>query len=106
MNPCAPRIRLQRTAPRSLDWQERALCADLDPELFYPAKGECAREAKAVCAQCPVRLQCLEYAIANDEKFGIFGGLSERERRVIRKERRSAALSRTIPNDILWRTAL
>jgi WhiB family redox-sensing transcriptional regulator len=64
-----------------LAWQERALCAQTDPEAFFPEKGGSTREAKAVCASCEVRAQCLEYALENDERFGIWGGMSERERR-------------------------
>ncbi len=66
-------------------WQERALCAQTDPEAFFPEKGGSTREAKKICAQCPVRAECLEYALANDERFGIWGGLSERERRRLRR---------------------
>ena len=69
-----------------LDWQERALCAQTDPEAFFPEKGGSTREAKKVCASCQVRAECLEYALANDERFGIWGGLSERERRRVKKE--------------------
>jgi WhiB family redox-sensing transcriptional regulator len=64
-----------------LAWQERALCAQTDPEAFFPEKGGSTREAKAVCASCEVRAECLEYALENDERFGIWGGMSERERR-------------------------
>lgn len=64
-----------------LAWQAQALCAQTDPEAFFPEKGGSTREAKAVCAQCEVRAECLEYALQNDERFGIWGGLSERERR-------------------------
>ncbi len=66
-------------------WQERALCAQTDPEAFFPEKGGSTREAKKICSQCPVRAECLEYALANDERFGIWGGLSERERRRLRR---------------------
>ncbi|RZS90165.1 WhiB family redox-sensing transcriptional regulator [Motilibacter rhizosphaerae] len=66
-------------------WQERALCAQTDPEAFFPEKGGSTREAKRVCLGCDVRAECLEYALANDERFGIWGGLSERERRKLRK---------------------
>ena len=68
-----------------LDWQERALCAQTDPEAFFPEKGGSTREAKRVCLSCDVRGDCLEYALANDERFGIWGGLSERERRRLKK---------------------
>ena len=64
-----------------LSWQDQALCAQTDPEAFFPEKGGSSREAKRVCASCDVRSDCLEYALANDERFGIWGGMSERERR-------------------------
>ena len=67
-------------------WQERALCAQTDPEAFFPEKGGSTRDAKKVCLVCDVRLDCLEYALENDERFGIWGGLSERERRRLRKQ--------------------
>lgn len=68
-----------------LAWQVDALCAQTDPEAFFPEKGGSTRDAKKVCAACPVRQECLDYAMANDERFGIWGGLSERERRRLRK---------------------
>ena len=67
------------------DWQERALCAQTDPEAFFPEKGGSTREAKRICSGCEVRAECLEYALTNDERFGIWGGLSERERRRLRR---------------------
>lgn len=66
-------------------WMGAAECRDLDPELFYPTQGGDAASAKAVCAQCCVRLECLAYAIDNNERFGIWGGRSERERRRMRR---------------------
>lgn len=66
-------------------WQERALCAQTDPEAFFPEKGGSTREAKRICLGCEVRDECLEYALANDERFGIWGGLSERERRRLKR---------------------
>lgn len=75
--------------PDSLDeddqWQERGLCAQTDPEAFFPEKGGSTREAKRICQGCEVRDRCLEYALANDERFGIWGGLSERERRRLKR---------------------
>jgi WhiB family transcriptional regulator, redox-sensing transcriptional regulator len=68
------------------DWQENALCAQTDPEAFFPEKGGSTREAKRICSGCDVRAECLEYALAHDERFGIWGGLSERERRRLRRE--------------------
>lgn len=69
-----------------LAWQADALCAQTDPEAFFPEKGGSTRDAKRVCSECPVREACLEYAMENDERFGIWGGLSERERRRLRKQ--------------------
>ena len=68
-----------------LSWQERALCAQTAPEAFFPEKGGSTREAKKVCVSCEVRAECLEYALENDERFGIWGGLSERERRKLKR---------------------
>lgn len=65
-------------------WQADALCAQTDPEAFFPEKGGSTREAKRVCQGCTVRTECLEFALAQDERFGIWGGLSERERRKLR----------------------
>ena len=67
-------------------WQERALCAQTDPEAFFPEKGGSTREAKKICVGCEVRGECLEYALRHDERFGIWGGLSERERRRVKRE--------------------
>jgi WhiB family redox-sensing transcriptional regulator len=69
-----------------LAWQADALCAQTDPEAFFPEKGGSTRDAKKVCGSCPVKQQCLDYALANDERFGIWGGMSERERRRLRKK--------------------
>ncbi len=72
-------------------WYDEAACRGVDPALFHPARGDSTREAKAVCERCPISEQCLEYALANVEKFGIWGGKSERERRIIRRERARVA---------------
>ena len=69
----------------ALSWQDSALCAQTDPEAFFPEKGGSTREAKKVCASCEVRSECLDYALSNDERFGIWGGLSERERRKLKR---------------------
>jgi len=66
-------------------WQERALCAQTDPEAFFPEKGGSTREAKRICLGCEVKDECLDYALAHDERFGIWGGLSERERRRLKR---------------------
>jgi WhiB family redox-sensing transcriptional regulator len=66
-------------------WQEKALCAQTDPEAFFPEKGGSTREAKRICLGCEVKDACLDYALAHDERFGIWGGLSERERRRLKR---------------------
>ena len=68
-----------------LSWQEQALCAQTDPEAFFPEKGGSTREAKRICVGCDVKGDCLEYALGQDERFGIWGGLSERERRRLKR---------------------
>lgn len=68
-------------------WRDMANCLGVDPDLFFPERGASTREAKEVCRGCVVRQACLEYALVNSEKFGIWGGMSERERRRIRRER-------------------
>ncbi len=69
------------------NWQDQANCLGVDPDLFFPERGASTREAKEVCRGCVVRMDCLEYALVNGEKFGIWGGLSERERRRLRRQR-------------------
>src|SRR5579859_5763013 len=69
-----------------LGWQDRALCAQTDPEAFFPEKGGSTREAKQVCRSCEVRAECLQFALEHDERFGIYGGLSERERRRLKRQ--------------------
>jgi WhiB family redox-sensing transcriptional regulator len=64
-----------------LNWRDLAACAETDPEAFFPEKGGSTRDAKRVCGSCGVRTECLGYALGNGERFGIWGGLSERERR-------------------------
>ena len=71
--------------PDEASWQERALCAQTDPEAFFPEKGGSTREAKRICVGCEVKSECLEYALGHDERFGIWGGLSERERRRLKR---------------------
>ena len=76
---------LSGLTPEDPGWAELALCAQTDPEAFFPEKGGSTREAKRVCQSCEVRQECLEYALGNDERFGIWGGLSERERRRLKR---------------------
>jgi len=78
-------VLLAEETDSALAWQADALCAQTDPEAFFPEKGGSTRDAKRICASCQVRSECLEYALEHDERFGIWGGLSERERRKLRR---------------------
>lgn len=66
-------------------WEDRALCAETDAEAFFPLKGQSSAPAKKVCRECPVKVECLEYALAAEIRDGVWGGLSERERRKLRR---------------------
>lgn len=76
-------------APEDLRWQDRGRCAEVDGDLFFPEKGGSTRQAKQVCRSCEVRAECLEYALEHDERFGIWGGFSERERRRLKRQQAS-----------------
>ncbi len=75
----------------STSWQQAARCRGIDPDVFHPQSDEEAEEAKAICASCPVREPCLEYALVVREKLGVWGGLTERERRRVLRHRRKSA---------------
>ncbi len=77
-------------------WQEQGNCLGVDPDLFFPERGASTKEAKEVCMGCVVRLECLEFALETNEKFGIWGGLSERQRRRLRRQRTQSTRT-TIP---------
>jgi WhiB family redox-sensing transcriptional regulator len=84
-----------------MDWVHRARCKDEDPELFFPVgtTGPAAGQlnaAKAICSQCPVRAECLEWAMATGQDAGVWGGLSEDERRALRRARRRSDASRLV----------
>lgn len=72
-------------------WADGALCAQADPEAWFPEKGGSTAAAKRICQACPVQQECLERALARDERFGVWGGLSERQRREVRRQRELAA---------------
>lgn len=78
-------IELAGPVGRGPGWRERALCAQTGPELFFPEAGRTTRDAKRICCACEERVACLEYALAHDERFGVWGGLSEEERRRLRR---------------------
>lgn len=75
------------------DWMEDALCIEVGVVEFYPEKGESAREAKKVCTACEVQSECLEFAMAHDDPWGVWGGLSPHERRVLKKQIRQLPLA-------------
>lgn len=98
-----PRLKVAPGSPASYDdatsWRSDALCRGVETDLFFPA-GELGEEpvqqaeaAKAVCMRCPVRQECLEYALATDQPFGVWGGTTEAERRSIRRRRRRRAVA-------------
>lgn len=72
-------------------WQDWGMCSQTSPDAFFPDKGQPTAAAKRVCASCPVQAECLEYALANDERYGVWGGTSERERRALKQLRRASA---------------
>jgi len=77
---------------RSLEnWRRQSACRDTDPNLFFPNTDAEAGAAKAVCAECPVRQECLEYAVATRQDDGVWGGLDETQRRRLRRRRQAAA---------------
>jgi WhiB family transcriptional regulator, redox-sensing transcriptional regulator len=80
---------------REPHWRDLAACAQTDPDAFFPEKGGSVKAAKAVCAVCLVTAPCLEYALERDERFGIYGGKSERERRQIKRDQHRNTNGRT-----------
>lgn len=72
------------------EWTTDAACAQVDPDAWFPEKGGSTREVKKVCASCPVRTECLDFALDHDERHGVWGGVSERQRRQLKKARAAA----------------
>lgn len=85
------RPRLTLVLPTPPEWVTDAVCAQTDPDAWFPDKGGSTASAKRICAGCPVRERCLAYAMERRERFGIWGGLSERERRALRHRRQGRA---------------
>ena len=67
------------------EWSDRALCAQSDPEEFFPDNGQSVAKAKAVCRACPVETACLAYALEHDLRFGVWGACTPRERQAIKR---------------------
>lgn len=74
----------------NLSWKNKAKCLGIDPDLFFPDRGISSAEAKEICKTCEVAKECLNYALDNKERYGIWGGLNEKDRRVHLKERKKA----------------
>lgn len=70
-------------------WMEAALCSQTDPELFFPELGASTRDAKAICAQCPVLAHCRAYALEHRER-GVWGGTSDQDRARLRARAKAA----------------
>jgi WhiB family transcriptional regulator, redox-sensing transcriptional regulator len=76
---------------RTQTWRDEGLCAQIDPDLWFPEKGESTRAAKEVCAACPVTEECLAYAMTGEIRFGVWGGTSERERKKLKAAAEAAS---------------
>lgn len=86
-----PGIEVPRSSSVSSVWRDRAACRGLDTTMFFPQQGESVVEARAVCATCPVRAECAGFALVSGQRFGIWGGETERDRRRVRAARRRSA---------------
>lgn len=78
-------MHIETITPDDTAWQAQALCAQTGADFFFPEPGSSVREAKRICGMCEMRVACLEYALSNDERFGVWGGLSEKERLALRR---------------------
>jgi WhiB family redox-sensing transcriptional regulator len=78
-------MQLETITPATPVWQSQALCAQTGADFFFPEPGSSVREAKRICGMCEMRAACLEYALTHDERFGVWGGLSEKERLGLRR---------------------
>lgn len=86
-------------------WRESAACRHADTELFFPVSRSGrsaaeARQAKAICARCPVRQPCLSYALATHQAYGIWGGYDDEERRVLHRQQREPTAADANPEPV------
>ncbi|MCC7543445.1 WhiB family transcriptional regulator [bacterium] len=79
-------------------WRLASNCSGTDPDLFFPERGASTAEAKSICRGCAVRKDCLEFALSSGERSGIWGGMSEQERRWIRRQRRTTHSTANLSN--------
>ncbi len=70
-------------------WKADALCAETDPEAFFPEKGDKPYAALRICQRCAVQKECLQYAVENNERYGVWGGTTEKQRQELRRHRSS-----------------
>jgi len=78
---------LAKSLEQLLSWSDLGACRGSDPSVFFPERGMSTRNAKAICKGCDVADRCLEWAVTTNERFGVWGGKSEKERRAIRRKR-------------------
>ena len=72
---------------RRYGWMDRAACAQVGGDMWYPEQGESVEPAKQVCARCPVKAECLDFALETGDRWGVWGALSDRQRRAVRRSR-------------------
>jgi WhiB family redox-sensing transcriptional regulator len=75
---------------RSTEWMSLGICRNFAPEVFFPADGAGVEKARKICAVCPVKEHCLEYAVSEQIEHGVWGGMSERARRRLKSFRRAS----------------
>ena len=75
---------------KDITWWDRSLCAQADPDAFFPEKGDSTKDAKRICNSCESRVACLDYALKTNERYGVWGGFSPRERVRFQKQGLSA----------------
>ena len=80
------------------DWQSEGACKGVEPDLFFTERGVSNQTAKAMCGLCVIKVECLDYAVTNNEAYGVWGGKSERERRKIRRQQNVAKRTNSILN--------
>lgn len=78
----------------SYDWQADAACRGVDPEIFFPGPDDDEALPKTICAACPVQQRCLGFAVAVGERFGVWGGLTDKERKQLSADERRRILQR------------